>query len=290
MMGIDLFVFFCCLDVQYFQCQGCCCQSGNFGLIVGWGDFYYVYFDDVQVFQVVYQFDCVVGGQFIDNWGIGVWCKCWIQIVDIKGQVYWYVVDDLFYLGNYVINVVVVNLVGVEYCKVIVFVEFGVDFDLYGVVWIDKFFVWCGIEYGVVVEFVVVGVGIGVSIEVYQCYFIKVFGMGVQQWQGNEVVVVKGEYMFVGCQQFFGVSLQFFVYFVCVVEGVYQIFVVYYVQVFVYIEVLWEMVVFSGKVSGNLMDCCWVMMVVCVFGGCYIEWYVGDDLVCIVFIWYKVYW
>lgn len=51
MTGTDLFALFRRLDVQHLQRQGRRRQSGNFGLIVGRGDFHHVHPDDVQVLQ-----------------------------------------------------------------------------------------------------------------------------------------------------------------------------------------------------------------------------------------------
>lgn len=122
------------------------------------------------------------------------------------------------------------------------------NINLYGMIWVDQIFFWCGIEYSVVVKFIIVCIGIGVGVKVYQCYFVEMFCMSMQQRQRNKVVIIEREYMFIGSQQFFGVCLQFFVYFMGIVKGIYQIVVVYDVQMFMYVEILWEVVVFLGQI------------------------------------------
>ncbi len=84
-------------------------QSGNFGLIVGRGDFHHVHPDDVQILQAAHQLDRAVGGQPTDNRGTGAGANAGSR-QSISKVRYTGMSPTICFPGNHVINAAVVNL------------------------------------------------------------------------------------------------------------------------------------------------------------------------------------
>ncbi len=83
-------------------------QSGNFGLIVGRGDFHHVHPDDVQILQAAHQLDRAVGGQPTDNRGTGAGANAGSR-QSISKVRYTGMSPTICFTGNHVINAAVVN-------------------------------------------------------------------------------------------------------------------------------------------------------------------------------------
>ncbi len=72
---------------------------------------------------------------------------------------------------------------------------------------IDQAFFRRGVEHRAVIEFAAVSVGIGMRVKMYQRHFAKMFRVGAQQRQRDEVVAAEREHTLACRQQFFSVRL-----------------------------------------------------------------------------------